>query len=313
MKVFVKRVLLFVAIVLIAFCFLAALNYLVYKSADLVPEKDKHVLILGDSNIQAAINDSIYTSGISRAVSAESYFYAYLKLKEILSSSSHIDTVLLSFAPHNMFDNGWLLSREHIYSNFRLYYHIMDWSDFKFLFERKPRAIIASVPSIGKQALENVVKKMIGRDIAQSYGGFIGSDRGILEEVQQKLINGEKLPFFRIPESFVISPEEEIYLKKIISLCESNNIKLYLINLPKRTELLAYSRYGVDNFNRLYDEKYSHIEFLDFSTLEMPDDYYDDFVHLTWKGSTYFSLLLENEGLEELSYKFNRHSTGTSF
>jgi len=287
MKTFIIRVLFFITLVVVAFSIMAFVNYLLYKSEDLIAEKDRHVLILGDSNIQSAINDSVF--------------------KEILSTSSTIDTVLLSFAPHNIFDNGWLLDDKHIYSNFRLYYYIMDWNDFMFLFDKQPRAVIASIPGIGNQTMVNVTKKIIGRTIAPSYGGFFSTDRNILEEVQMRLINGEALPFFSIPENFEISAEEELYLNKIIALCESKQVKLYLINPPKRTELLNYPKYGIQNFNSLYDEKYSQVDYLDFSTLEMPDDCYDDFVHLSRKGSTYFSLLLENEGLEALSDKYRRN------
>ena len=265
--------------------------------------------MLGDSNMQCAINDSIFSSGINKAASSDSYFYSYLKLKNYISTNPKIDTVFLSFAPHNVFDNGWLLSDSHIYSRFRNYYYLMDWSDFKFLLSKNPQAVITSIPSIIEQTYQNSVQKINGIKISRSYGGFINLDRDILADVKLKLINEEPLPFFKIPDNFTLSKEEITYLDKIILCCNKNDIKLYLINLPKRAELLNYTKYGVNHFQSLYDEKYNKVDFLDFSTIELPDDNYGDFVHLNRKGSTTFSSFLVKNKLDTLLIEFGRNKT----
>ena len=168
----------------------------------------------------------------------------------------------------------------------------------------KPFATFKATFAVPKQTMINTVKRILNRPFY--YGKFQLLNRDILFEVQEKFKKGEKLPFFDIPDTTKISEYEIIYLDKIVNLCNRRNIKLVLVNIPKRIELLEYSRYGVKEFNVFYDTNYSNIEYLDFSELKMPDDFYGDFVHLNIKGSTYFSNLLNNKGLEYLKKKYGR-------
>lgn len=290
-----------------SFSLMIVFNYFLIKPEQLVIAKGKNILLLGDSNMECAINDSIFKSGINISSSSDSYYYSYLKLKKIVNSKSAIDTVLLSFSPHNLFENGWLLDDNNIYSKFQTYYTLMDWDDFVFLFNRNPRAVISAFTPIVKRALLNSYRKIVNKKDNYALGGYLNLDRNILKEVQIKLKNGEPIPFFKIPNSFVVSTDEEYYLNKIINLCRINNIKLYLINLPKRNELLDYPKYGTNDFNKLYDSKFKDIDFIDCSRLELPYDNYGDFVHLNTKGSSNLSSLLQNIGLKCLNEKYSRN------
>jgi hypothetical protein len=313
MRNFIVKTISFIFIFITTFVLIVVFNFgLFHFDQKSLNFKNKNVLLLGDSNMECAINDSIFSSGINKASSSDSYFYSYLKLKNYISINPKIDTVFLSFAPHNVFDNGWLLSDSHIYSRFRYYYYLMDWSDFEFLLSKKPQAVLSSIPSIIEQTFKNSVRKIIGiSSISRSYGGFRSLDRDILADVKLKLINGEPLPFFKIPDNFTLSKEEITYLDKIILYCNKNDIKLYLINTPKRAELLNYTKYGVNNFQSFYDEKYSNVDFLDFSQMELPDDNYGDFVHLNRKGSTNFSSFLCKTNIDTLLMKFGRNKART--
>jgi hypothetical protein len=139
------------------------------------------------------------------------------------------------------------------------------------------------------------------------YGGYLPLKRNVLKESLKKLNSGEKLPFFTIPNNFKPSVSEIKYLNKIINICKENNITLYFINMPKRKELLNYTKYGVKQFSEFYNTKYSSIKYLDFSNLNMPDDYYGDFVHLNVKGASFFSDLFNQKGIKklEINYLYN--------
>ena len=212
------------------------INFFLVKSEQIIIPENKNILILGDSNSQCAINDSIFNSTINISSSSDSYFYSYLKLNKILSSNQKIDTVILSFSPHNIFDNGWLFNKSHIYSRLPIYYPLMGWDDIKYLYKGNVKAFYSSISLVIKQSGKNFVKKVLRRRFAFE-GGFLSLERDILKEVQEKLINGEKLPFFKIPQSFKIAENEILYLNKIITSCNKNKLKLYLVNLPKRKEL----------------------------------------------------------------------------
>jgi hypothetical protein len=170
----------------------------------------------------------------------------------------------------------------------------MGWEDFMLLTNRKPKAVLSSTKAIFKQTGRDIAKKMLHKDILHEYGRFLKLDRMILKDVQMMLQNGDTLPYFQIPNTFKIAQTEKQYLSKIISLCKKHNTKLYLVGTPKRFEILNYPKYGVGKFETFYKSNYSDVEFLDFSKMTMPDNYYGDFVHLNFRGSAYFSEFLQN-------------------
>mgnify|MGYP000288897130 CR=1 FL=1 len=303
MKKFITHIASFFLVFIVIFASILIFNFVLVSTTKIDIPVSKKILILGDSNSECAINDSIYNHSINLSASSDSYFYSYLKLNKIIESNQ-IDTLMLSFSPQNIFDNGWLFNDSHIYSRFRIYYPLMNRDDMMFLIKNNLFASLKSTFAIPKQAILNTAKKLINKPY--HYGQFNSLNRNILFEVQEKLKKGEKLPFFKIPETLRTSDYEIKYLNKIIYLCNRENIKLVLVNMPKRRELLEYSKYGVKEFNNFYDLNYSNIEYFDFSKLKMPDDFYGDFVHLNIKGSTYFSQLLNSKGLESLKSKYER-------
>lgn len=303
MKKFITHIASFFLVFIVIFASILIFNFVLVSTTKIDIPVSKKILILGDSNSECAINDSIYDSSINLSASSDSYFYSYLKLNKIIESNK-IHTLILSFSPQNIFDNGWLLNDSHIYSRFRVYYPLMNENDLMFLVKNNPIASLKATFAIPKQSILNTARNLLNKPF--HYGQFNLLNRNILFEVQEKLKKGEKLPFFQIPETLRTSDNEIKYLNKIINLCNRENIKLILMNMPKRRELLEYSKYGIKDFNNFYDLNYSNIEYLDFSELKMPDNFYGDFVHLNIKGSTYFSQLLNSKGLENVKSKYER-------
>ncbi len=306
MNIFLKRL----AIFLMLFISLSAVMLFVNKSISednwLGDVSSKTVIALGDSNMECAINDQIYYSAINKAASSDSYFYSYLKLRDLIKISEKPDTVLLAFAPHNIFDNGWLTDSKHIGSKMKIYYPLMEYEDFAYMYSINPHAFIAAVPAMISGAVSNLFQYATGKNISPNFGSFLSLDRNILDKVRELLSKGEPLPFFEMPETFDISVSEQLFLQKIISLCQDNNIKLYLINTPKREEILNYSKYGVEEFYRYYDANLKDIDFLDMSKLQLPEADYGDFVHLNTEGSTEFSTILQKNCLSNLYKVYGR-------
>ncbi len=300
MKKFVKNLLIFSTIVTIIFALTVISNFYLIKSESLIKSNQKKIIVLGDSNIECAIDDSIFFNAQNLSASSDSYYYSYLKIKKILNNKNNIDTILLAFAPHNIFDNGWLLSESHIYTRFATYYPLMNWDDFSFLFFSKPKAVISAFPRIIKQSIINFDNKFNPPIKDFTYGGFDRIERNVLPEVRKKLIKGEKMPFFKIPDNFEIAKKEVLYLNKIINLCNSKQKVLFLINTPKRIELLNYPKYGVKEFNAFYLKNYKSVHFIDLSKMDIPEDCFGDFVHLNSKGSKLFSNILQYKRIEYL-------------
>lgn len=267
-------------------------------------EKEKKILILGDSNTECAINDSIFSQSINKSASSESFYFSYIKIREILGANSNIDTVLLAFAPHNIFENEWLANDIHIHSIFQLYYTFMNWEDFMYIFSKNPKAVIAAFPTIIERFIKNVFKITFNKSIV--YGGHTKLnkiyDKSLIPRYQNNI---DEFTYIK-NNNFNVSNIEELYLKKIIFFCKEKGIKLYLINTPKRLELLNFSKYGAKEFLEYYSKEYFEIDFLDFSELQFPENNFGDYIHLNKEGAINFSKFLRKEGIGNLSLKYNR-------
>lgn len=308
MRLFIKKFILFTLLISSVFLSIVLINFYFVNKVQ-ISTKEKTILILGDSNAECAVNDSIFNQSINFSSSSDSYFYSYLKLKKLTKDNENIDTLFLSFSPHNIFDNGWLSNGSQIYSRFKIYYPLMNFKDVLFLLKVNPKQLIKSTPSISKHFFINIVDFMKGKPLLP--GEYQALNTNILKEVQAKLKNDEELPFFKIPKTFDVSIDEITYLNKIIAYCNEKKIKLFFVNFPKRKELLKYAKYGVKQFNTYYDLNYSKIDYLDFSSFSMPDSCYGDFVHLNISGSTFFSTYLKDNGIVKLKEKYKRIAKNT--
>ncbi len=267
---------------------LLVVNYFIIQSHPFKIPKNKNTLIIGDSNTACAINDSIYTNAFNISDLGAPYYYCYLSLNKILKTTTHIDTVIVSFSPHNIVNNDRLLNPSYIQSQMGIFYPLMSSEDFLYLYNEKSDAVFHSLPSLIKQASVNCFYKISNTEIKYP-GKFLSLDRNDLKKVIQKLVSEKKSDFFEIAEEINYSQHEIFYLKKIIKLCQQHNIKIYLINTPKRQELLKLPIYRVAEFNQFYSKNFNKIPFWDYSTLLLPDDCYGDLVHLNKKGAAYFT------------------------
>lgn len=313
MRIFLKRIFFFSLIVAGISLGLAIVNYVILSSIRFDIPSNRKILVMGDSNSQCAVDDSIFTSCKNVSSSGESYLYTFIKLRKILGSNQSLQIVMLSFSPHNIFDNGWMFDKKHMNSFFASYYPLMRSGEWTCLLKGNPRAFMSSFGNITKRSIRNIFYSLKRKKLFSAYGGYHKINRNDLETDKVLLQRGEPLPFFKIPEETVVSKTEELYLGKIISLCESKGVKIVLVNFPKREEILSYPKYGIRQYYAYYDEKLSRIDFLDLSHYSLPDDSYGDLVHLNSKGASVFSYYLQNEGLERIKIKYQRRKQWLSF
>ncbi len=301
MRLFLKYISRFLIFFFTVFLFIVICNYWLIKSTPIDFPSKKNILVLGDSTPGCAINDDIFTRSINFSAPAMSYYYSYLKLKKIVETNEYIDTVLLSFSPHNIFDNNWFASQHHIKHNFCRYYPIMSRSDFRVLLESQPKSIVYALKPVFLQFLKNIFRKITGDNVLQ-LGGGTSLDLDRLESALQSLKAGGEIKDFSLPKDLILTNVEIISLNKIAQLCNKEQIKLILINLPKRKELLKEKRYGMKEFQKVYNIEFSQLDYFDFSSFYIEDGMYSDLVHLNKKGSAYFSNFLESSSWESFRY-----------
>lgn len=95
-----------------------------------------------------------------------------------------------------------------------------------------------------------------------------------------------------------LSGLQSAYLDSIIELCDSNDIYLYLINMPvtvdyKRSIPKEYRNY-FKNIST-YAEMHKKTKVLDFSDIAYPSEYFVDEDHLNLEGVKQFSERLKKE------------------
>jgi hypothetical protein len=298
---------LFLALFVLFYSLPILINYVLVSNEDLTEKKGKRILVLGDSNAACGINDTVYSVSTNLSAPSDSYFYSYLKLKKAVRSGMEFDTLLLSFAPHNIFDNPWFTKDDIIYTQFRKYYPLMDFEDLINLTRQNPESVLGATKPIGTECAKNVLLKAKG-DKFLSLGGFEHMTLNSLDLALEKLSKDEPIPFCRMPKNHELTQNELFYLQKIVEYCAKHDKKLVFINVPKRKELLSYKLYGFDDFYAYYFKEYGQIDFLDFHDLILPERYFGDLTHLNLEGSSYFSELLQTKGIKNLLKEYNRRN-----
>lgn len=284
MKKFLYKVTFFILLLVAISLVMTLLNKMFLLTTDSRKlDPSKNILVLGDSHSKYAVNDSIFFKSANFSQDADSYFYSYYKLKYFLEANPQIDSVLVSFSRHNLhksIEKRWLLSPEHLATRIDLYLPLLEWPDFWFLVRRMPGQTLSGFFT---QIKSPFILASKGNEV---FGGFDILKQNSLKEELKAFRRGEFGEEYR---SFKVSDLESSYLERIIGYCESKNVKLILLGTPIHKSLHGYCR----ELSDYRETHYSNVPFLDFRTLDMKDDCFSDLVHLSPKGSVYFSKLLQ--------------------
>ena len=104
MKKFICKILLFITIIVTII--LGQFLYLYYKNHDNVVKINTKNIIIGDSNTRWSMDDKIIKGYSNFSTGGETYLFAETKLN-ILTKHNKIDTLILSFSPHNIINHMW--------------------------------------------------------------------------------------------------------------------------------------------------------------------------------------------------------------
>jgi hypothetical protein len=237
---------------------------------------------LGDSHIQNAIDDSKILQLQSLAQFSEAPIYSYYKLEAILQKNKHIKKVYLGFSYHTIssyFD-------DYTYGKFSKniaskYFFILPYTIQWELIKRNPisiKELLINSYSYGFKAFyfNNNDLPFVGK-YANNFKNTHSNIASMNKRIEQQFYDNGKVRSY--------SELNLLYLDKLIELCKSKDIKLFLLNAP-------LDDYYYNHIPPAFKEKYvqvlneRNLIVIDFKNCEFKDDsFIPDGDHLSSEGA----------------------------
>lgn len=272
MNKFIKGVVYFGLICTVIYSLQVVIIMTISKDKGLKINQDKHILLVGNSQPECAVNDSICTTIFNLSASSETSPISFVKIRQILQDNPNIDTIMVGFNPLYVNNNAdyWFYSRQH-YAEIAPFWSYDDFKCFPF-----------NLQNFGLRSFRALLLNLNG---LKSLGGYNYLVRDKLQaDIQRR-------------ESQSVSEEQPqgnkmslLYINKIIALCKKNDIKLIFINTPTYQ---ASKYFDTQDFYRLYNDNFATIEFWDYIDMQLPDSCFGDINHLNHRGAKIFSETLK--------------------
>lgn len=245
------------------------------------------VLFAGDSHVQMCFNDALIRNSKNIASSGECYQFTFEKLKSHVNGNNTITAVCLGFSYHNM---------SSYYDNFSLqtlpaFITVLPASDQIELIKKYDIEMAGKVNPILFTAAANLFQRSGNYSFS---GGYL--DIPAKKSISDSMIRPRILSQFYSEKNnlFPFSSYNISYLNKIILLCKTKNIKLFLINTP----LHSIYRSGIPvqyqiEFSRFL--KTNQVQTIDFSKFDLPStSFQPDGDHLNNSGAKKISLYTDS-------------------
>ena len=272
------------------FVLLVATSFISKYLFDFNIPKQKNILVLGNSHPECAINDSILPNVFNLAQGGTGYFYDYIKAREVIANNSQIDTVIIGYTYGDMAKemDSWFNGKDKIKFKLRNYFFLFNFNDYLALLKANPVEVLYQTP----QAIwYNLYMSYRG----YSYlGGFNYLERDKLDEAILRLDNQQPLT-----SGIEISKYQSVYLQKIYTFCNQNNIVLILLNTPIHPLAEKYRKSLKTNYYKFASQKLPKAILINDSNFKLPESFYADLNHLNFKGAHKYSEFLKQNKFKQ--------------
>ena len=254
-------------------------------------ENETSILILGDSHVVTAINDTIIQGSINIANHSEQYLFTYNKLLKILPENPQINTVFMGCSYHNF--SNYLAEGIHEKSSVLNWLYVIPIND-----QLKIMSGSESPLHTFSTSLKSNIKQLASPGKRAWLGGYspagnttLVDSNCIIERIQKQFYDENSIRSTFKGNIF--------YLDKIINLLQTKKISLKIIKTPLAAE---YESNVPLKFRVFYDSiiKSNNLELVDFKNLLMvKEDFLPDGDHLSHYGakkvSEYLQLFESNQ------------------
>lgn len=266
--------------------------------ADFKIEKEKTILILGDSKSACAFNDDLIEGVANFSQLGESYFYSYFKLKQLLEQNTQVNTVLIEISNSQMNKelDRRIWGEKYMPFKFPIYASFMNFEAIKVLYTNGFQEFKSSIVPVIR---ENLKMLFNGLDYIENIGGHSSLDTHLVDSViLSPEINNELYK----TEPDISEIVDFKYLHKIAEFCELKGVKLFLVRSPLHPKYPGFI--NESQFKKIISQEFSQLEFLDFSQFPISNNGFADLNHLNEHGAALFSKWF-NELLNERLFDQN--------
>ena len=265
-------------------------NIVAIKSVNIY--KKDNFFVFGDSHSRHALNPKLiskYCANYSQG--AEPLSLSYFKIENVIKRTE-VDTIILSFSPHNIaeFNDQKLVNRK--------------WSSA--LMQRAYSLNIHKYEGlIDKNELNKARLSNMGLFPKLYHDDFLGHyeplDSKFSSLSETRLMETIKKHYGVNPEnSKVVSKVQLSYLKKIVSLCNRNNVQLILWCSPLHRDYLARVPDQImEEYKRVLN---SYAFTLNFTEMTLDDSSFRDHDHLNEEGASLVSNAVRSSLNNKLFY-----------
>lgn len=283
MKKFLCFIISFCFVLVLFYGFIWAFNVLRMREYGFELSKNKMVLVVGDSQTQADINDTICENVHNASLAHDGYFTMYKRIRLYVEANPQINTVVLALTPHTVspvkdefFHNfGYV---EETTKHYLPYFGFNEW----WLLCKNNLVDVMS-------ALVTPLKFYFtpSQEHIKEMGFYESADTTLLEkDIKEGAVR-------LIPDSVNVNYGNDItleYLHKIVYYCKEKNLKLIGINTPV---LHGEKYFDMKNYQRLMSTDFKGVEVWDDMDMEFPDSCRRDVNHLNKRGAEIYSNIIK--------------------
>ena len=254
---------------------------------------DTKLIVLGHSQPECGLNDSLLPHVGNFSQGGESYFYTYQKLKKLVADNPQIETVIVSYANNQINErmDKWIWDEVHLYNSYPKYHFMMDGEDFSLLAKHNFRELLSADAKAFKDFASFMVKNRKNYLAGSKWGGYFYLERNKVDS----LLKTDYLARERRDIRLELSEANLEYLSKIVAFCKEKNIRVFFLRMPIHPDLPFLK--NESQYQNIKKERFPEVELLDFKNFPVADGEFGDFDHLNHKGakrfSAYFKTMLE--------------------
>jgi hypothetical protein len=291
MKIFIRNNIFFAITCLLLFVIaFKVIAFFLNNDRYFVLDKNKAAIVIGHSHAGAGINPEYAPDLTNLCTPGESYYFSYIKMRQILKSNKHLKLVLLEYSNNQITTETkkWIFSENFLGEHYPRYAGFINWDEKAYLlFKHSENFLPREAASLKKELIFLLNKKQDKNYMTlNGWGHYIRLDVNKTDSLIEAS-NLEK------PETVDSTLTDNIdYLKKITELCRTEGITLVLIRSP------LHPRYHIEatehEFHRILNTELKDVPFVDFKNYPISDSEFADLHHLNYKGAIKYSKAIDS-------------------